>query len=126
MADQGLEGVAVSFVSFNDFCEIFFVRTKVLVYFSFLNGIMSSSGEFGNPLRKFKLVFLGEQSGKFQDKWTLEILCLNSYLEQNFVCSVVCIILSYTHMLYVWSCVHLLPLVSVSYKCWRLSRILQE
>ncbi|KAK3095005.1 hypothetical protein FSP39_009048 [Pinctada imbricata] len=24
---------------------------------------MSSSGEFGNPLRKFKLVFLGEQSG---------------------------------------------------------------
>jgi len=62
VADQGLEGVAVSFVSFNDFCEIFFVRTKVLVYFSFLNGIMSSSGEFGNPLRKFKLVFLGEQS----------------------------------------------------------------
>lgn len=25
---------------------------------------MSSSGDFGNPLRKFKLVFLGEQSGK--------------------------------------------------------------
>ena len=25
---------------------------------------MSSGGEFGNPLRKFKLVFLGEQSGK--------------------------------------------------------------
>lgn len=25
---------------------------------------MGSSGEFGNPLRKFKLVFLGEQSGK--------------------------------------------------------------
>jgi len=24
---------------------------------------MSSSGDFGNPLRKFKLVFLGEQSG---------------------------------------------------------------
>ena len=23
---------------------------------------MSSSGDFGNPLRKFKLVFLGEQS----------------------------------------------------------------
>lgn len=73
VAYWGLEGVAVSFVSFNDFCEIFFVRTKVLVYFSFLNGIMSSSGEFGNPLRKFKLVFLGEQSGKLQDKWTLEI-----------------------------------------------------
>lgn len=26
---------------------------------------MSSSGDFGNPLRKFKLVFLGEQSGKW-------------------------------------------------------------
>jgi len=26
---------------------------------------MSSSGDFGNPLRKFKLVFLGEQSGTF-------------------------------------------------------------
>ena len=25
---------------------------------------MSSSNEFGNPLRKFKLVFLGEQSGE--------------------------------------------------------------
>lgn len=25
---------------------------------------MSSSGDFSNPLRKFKLVFLGEQSGK--------------------------------------------------------------
>ena len=24
--------------------------------------IMSTSGDFGNPLRKFKLVFLGEQS----------------------------------------------------------------
>ena len=23
------------------------------------------SSDFGNPLRKFKLVFLGEQSGKF-------------------------------------------------------------
>lgn len=71
MAYQGSEGVAVNFVPFNDSCEIFFVRTKALVYFSFLNGIMSSSGEFGNPLRKFKLVFLGEQSGKLQDKWTL-------------------------------------------------------
>ena len=27
---------------------------------------MMTSGEFGNPLRKFKLVFLGEQSGKFK------------------------------------------------------------
>ena len=26
---------------------------------------MSSVAEFGNPLRKFKLVFLGEQSGRF-------------------------------------------------------------
>jgi hypothetical protein len=32
------------------------------VQLSFL--IMSSSENFGNPLRKFKLVFLGEQSGK--------------------------------------------------------------
>ncbi|KAG5342575.1 RAB6 protein, partial [Acromyrmex heyeri] len=28
---------------------------------------MSSSGDFGNPLRKFKLVFLGEQSGECYD-----------------------------------------------------------
>lgn len=26
---------------------------------------MATSGEFGNPLRKFKLVFLGEQSGEW-------------------------------------------------------------
>lgn len=26
---------------------------------------MSAGGDFGNPLRKFKLVFLGEQSGKY-------------------------------------------------------------
>lgn len=26
-----------------------------------------ASGDFGNPLRKFKLVFLGEQSGKCGD-----------------------------------------------------------
>lgn len=32
---------------------------------------MSMSGEFGNPLRKFKLVFLGEQSGEF----LLPVLC---------------------------------------------------
>lgn len=25
------------------------------------------AGDFGNPLRKFKLVFLGEQSGKYLD-----------------------------------------------------------
>lgn len=34
---------------------------------------MSSSGEFGNPLRKFKLVFLGEQSGKF--RWRFSGSC---------------------------------------------------
>lgn len=28
---------------------------------------MSTSGDFGNPLRKFKLVFLGEQSGNESD-----------------------------------------------------------
>ncbi len=27
----------------------------------------TGGGEFGNPLRKFKLVFLGEQSGKCWD-----------------------------------------------------------
>ena len=27
---------------------------------------MSASADFSNPLRKFKLVFLGEQSGEFQ------------------------------------------------------------
>lgn len=26
---------------------------------------MSAGGDFGNPLRKFKLVFLGEQSGEY-------------------------------------------------------------
>lgn len=34
----------------------------------------TGGGEFGNPLRKFKLVFLGEQSGKCSDNiretWT--------------------------------------------------------
>lgn len=34
---------------------------------------MSASGEFGNPLRKFKLVFLGEQSGKSGPKWYLVV-----------------------------------------------------
>lgn len=28
----------------------------------------TGGGEFGNPLRKFKLVFLGEQSGKLGKK----------------------------------------------------------
>lgn len=40
---------------------------------------MSTSGEFGNPLRKFKLVFLGEQSGKWKTNWpgTLTFLILD-------------------------------------------------
>lgn len=37
---------------------------------------MSAAGDFGNPLRKFKLVFLGEQSGKSDAKvknwWDVE------------------------------------------------------
>jgi hypothetical protein len=46
---------------------------------------MSSSGDFGNPLRKFKLVFLGEQSGKLNDKLTLFVILIiyNFFLDQN-------------------------------------------
>lgn len=40
---------------------------------------MSASGEFGNPLRKFKLVFLGEQSGKFS-----QIIAPPSYIYNSF------------------------------------------
>lgn len=36
---------------------------------------MSSSGDFGNPLRKFKLVFLGEQSGTY----VISLLKTSSY-----------------------------------------------
>lgn len=37
---------------------------------------MSSSGDFGNPLRKFKLVFLGEQSGEcFLSPKTSIVVC---------------------------------------------------
>lgn len=37
---------------------------------------MTASGDFGNPLRKFKLVFLGEQSGES----CFEVLqCFDSY-----------------------------------------------
>lgn len=32
---------------------------------------MSASTDFSNPLRKFKLVFLGEQSGKLSNKMYL-------------------------------------------------------
>lgn len=34
---------------------------------------MSSSGDFGNPLRKFKLVFLGEQSGECPNSSVLTV-----------------------------------------------------
>lgn len=33
----------------------------------------TGGGEFGNPLRKFKLVFLGEQSGKCSDMRDVDI-----------------------------------------------------
>lgn len=49
-------------------------RTQVTackIYLITQDNTMSMSGEFGNPLRKFKLVFLGEQSGKFP----LPVLC---------------------------------------------------
>lgn len=35
---------------------------------------MSTSGDFGNPLRKFKLVFLGEQSGKLNNTVVLKLM----------------------------------------------------
>jgi len=31
---------------------------------------MSGIGDLGNPLRKFKLVFLGEQSGELRLSWS--------------------------------------------------------
>lgn len=34
----------------------------------------TGGGEFGNPLRKFKLVFLGEQSGKQRTVYLNEAL----------------------------------------------------
>lgn len=42
---------------------------------------MSSSGEFGNPLRKFKLVFLGEQSGKLTCQYTCQTHPATSHIE---------------------------------------------
>ena len=51
---------------------------------SFLNYIAKMTSDFGNPLRKFKLVFLGEQSGKYFFQFIkkksvviFEQLCLN-------------------------------------------------
>lgn len=42
---------------------------------------MSSSGEFGNPLRKFKLVFLGEQSGKLTCQYTCQTHPATSHIK---------------------------------------------
>lgn len=41
--------------------QLHLVRTPPLFFLLFK---MSVGSDFGNPLRKFKLVFLGEQSGK--------------------------------------------------------------
>lgn len=41
---------------------------------------MSASGDFGNPLRKFKLVFLGEQSGTIINK----LICAFKHLVINY------------------------------------------
>jgi hypothetical protein len=52
----------------------FFLATLSLLFeklfFSVLNYCLTkmTSQEFSNPLRKFKLVFLGEQSGKKEDE----------------------------------------------------------
>ncbi|KAE9534297.1 hypothetical protein AGLY_008387 [Aphis glycines] len=67
---------------------------------------MSSSGDFGNPLRKFKLVFLGEQSvGKtslitrfmydsfdntYQATIGIDFLSKTMYLEDRTMCSCTC------------------------------------
>lgn len=37
---------------------------------------MSTSGDFGNPLRKFKLVFLGEQSGEILLIFLNNLICI--------------------------------------------------
>lgn len=53
------------------------VSAAALLFFAWLFPLkMSVGSDFGNPLRKFKLVFLGEQSGKS---------CFYSHL-QKFVC----------------------------------------
>ena len=44
---------------------------------------MSSSGEFGNPLRKFKLVFLGEQSGRYLNMAPVSVIL--TYLKLAYV-----------------------------------------
>lgn len=56
---------------------------------------MSSSGDFGNPLRKFKLVFLGEQSGKYFP------LILPLILDQYWRCSCrFCLVTDFSHIKY--------------------------
>ena len=46
---------------------------------------MSGGGEFGNPLRKFKLVFLGEQSGNILFVQFFINYRSNSYCNSNFL-----------------------------------------
>jgi hypothetical protein len=60
---------------------------------------MSSSGDFGNPLRKFKLVFLGEQSGKWDDEVIL-FYDFNrlKWLERNFMSGIVRVIRQFMHL----------------------------
>lgn len=40
---------------------------------------MSTAGDFGNPLRKFKLVFLGEQSGRCLFIYHIRVFLGSSY-----------------------------------------------
>lgn len=42
--------------------------SKLFIFFDKMS-TTTGGGEFGNPLRKFKLVFLGEQSGKMGTKY---------------------------------------------------------
>ena len=49
--------VILSWCLVTNFCKIYLITQ---------DNTMSMSGEFGNPLRKFKLVFLGEQSGELR------------------------------------------------------------
>lgn len=46
---------------------------------------MSTAGDFGNPLRKFKLVFLGEQSGKYKKMQNM-VLVLRALPENILTC----------------------------------------
>jgi Ras-related protein Rab-6A len=44
-----------------------------------------TSADFGSPLRKYKLVFLGEQSGNINVELESEIFYLNDYLLKIFI-----------------------------------------